>query len=88
MATIEEHNSDCMEMLGNSWSVVHEWLDEYAKIYWPKMVHRVHRHHCEGVEEVRKLWGDEAGEAAEIHIRKDEGDLLSKDAMGKRYHVI
>ncbi|MDI6839264.1 MAG: hypothetical protein QMD71_00140 [bacterium] len=33
--------------------------------------HRKFRHHKEGIEQVRKMWGDEAAKAAEIHIRTD-----------------
>lgn len=29
------------------------------------------RHHRQGIEEVRRLWGDRAALAAEIHIRQD-----------------
>ena len=87
MAHWKEHCKDCEEMLGDRWEVVHHWLDEYAKTYWPSMVHRVHRHHREGVHEIREKWGDEAAEAAEIHIIKDEGAVLSKDEIEKRYNI-
>jgi len=87
MAHWKEHAEDCEKMLGNRWDVVHHWLDEYAKIYWPSCIHRVHRHHKEGIEEARVKWGDEAAEAAEIHIRKDEGDVLSKEAIEQKYNV-
>ena len=91
MAHWKEHVKDCEQILGKGWDVVHHWLDEYARIYrddfdmW--MGHRVHRHHLEGVEEVRAKWGDEAAKAAEIHIRKDEGDILSKEEIHKKYGV-
>jgi len=88
MADWKEHAKECEEILGNPWYVVHHWLDEYAKIYWPWMGHRVHRHHKEGIEEVRKLWGDEAAYAAEMHILKDEGKILSREEIEKRYGVI
>ena len=83
----KEHVKDCEKQLGKGWDVVHHWLDEYAKIYYPWMGHRVHRHHLEGVEEVREKWGDEAAEAAEIHIRADEGNVPSKEEIYKRYKV-
>ena len=87
MPSLKQHVSDCKSQLGKGWDVVHHWLDEYAKIYWPLMVHRVHRHHREGVEEVRSKWGDEAALAAEIHIIADEGDLPSRKDICKRYGV-
>jgi hypothetical protein len=35
------------------------------------LFHRSFRHNVNGVEEVRKKWGDEAAKAAEIHIKRD-----------------
>jgi len=67
----KEHAKQCKEKLGKDWIVVHRWLDEYTGIYWPSKIHRTHRHHKEGVEQVRKMWGDEAAGAAEMHIRAD-----------------
>lgn len=87
MASLKEHASDCYAELGKGWHVVHRWLDELARIYWPWMGHRVHRHNKEGVEEVRAKWGDEAARAAEIHILKDEGLILSKKEMYERYEL-
>ena len=87
MASYKEHCADCKEQLGKNWEIVHRWLDEYAKIYWPLMVHRIHRHHKSGIEEIRQKWGDEAAKAAEIHIQKDEGDIPSMDEIAKRYGV-
>ena len=87
MSDWKEHAKDCEEQLGKAWVVVHRWLDDYARIYWPYKMHRVFRHHREGVEEARRLWGDEAAEAAEIHILKDEGDIPSKEEIEERYGV-
>jgi len=87
MAHWKEHVKDCELELGKGWDVVHHWLDEFAKDYWPWMGHRVLRHHKEGIEEVRKLWGDEAAYAAEIHILKDEGKIMSKEEIEQRYGV-
>lgn len=69
MALVDEHCRDCTNILGEDFREVHEWLDEF----FPSkgLRHRVARHHTEGVEEVRKKWGDRAAEAAEIHIKKD-----------------
>ena len=87
MAHWKEHVKDCEEQLGKGWDTVHHWLDEFAKIYWPWMGHRVHRHHKEGVEEVRQKWGDEAAKAAEIHILKDEGKIVDRLEIEKKYGV-
>ena len=85
MASLEEHIKDCEDKLGNGWKIVHDWLDEYAKYFWPWMGHRIYRHNKESIEEVRHKWGEEAAKAAEIHILKDEGDILTKEQIEKRY---
>jgi hypothetical protein len=36
------------------------------------------RHHREGIEEVRTLWGDLAAKAAEIHLLADMGGHIPK----------
>jgi hypothetical protein len=69
MAYLYEHCADCRRLLGNEWKEVHKWLDACYKEYG--QAHRRHRHHIEGVEEVRKIWGDEAAMAAKIHIIVD-----------------
>jgi len=87
MASWKQHAEDSYEILGNHWIVVHQWLDEFAKIYWPSKIHRTHRHHKEGIEEARKKWGDEAAKAAMIHILTDEGEVLSSKEIHKKYKV-
>jgi len=87
MADIPEHCKDCIETLGEAFKEVHMWLDEYAGVYWPSKTHRVHRHNLEGIAQIRNKWGDMAAEAAEIHIFKDEGCILSEKDMLKRYGV-
>ena len=80
MASYEEHCSDCLNELGDEWGKVHKWLDEFfAKMGWDAK-HRDLRHHEVGIEEVRKMWGDEAAEAARIHIKKDFYGYVPKDA--------
>ena len=69
MAKFEEHCQDCINELGEPFPQVHKWLDELFIILRHK--HREVRHNSESVEEIRKMWGDEAAKAAEIHIRKD-----------------
>jgi len=86
MSSIQQHCRECKKEMGTPWMKVHEWLDEFAKEQGaPK--HRRMRHHKEGVEEVRDMWGDEAAKAAEIHIRRDlffyGNDIPSKDEYDK-----
>ena len=74
MAEYKEHCADCKRELGKSWEVVHRWLDAFAfskGMFRPQ--HRSLRHHSGGVEQVRRMWGDQAARAAEIHIMKDFG---------------
>ena len=87
MASLKQHSADCKAILGKDWFVVHQWLDEYAKIYWPAKMHRVHRHHKDGVADCVKKWGEQAGHAAMIHILTDEGEILSEEGIHKKYGI-
>ena len=71
MAKFKEHCADCELELGEPFPQVHLWLDALSVKMGPK--HRSARHHAGGVEQVRKMWGDRAAKAAEIHLRKDWG---------------
>jgi len=67
----EEHCRRCEEVLGEPFPDVHRWLDEFfGRPPWGSQ-HRFLRHHRQGVEEVRRMWGDRAAQAAELHIRQD-----------------
>tara|TARA_Y100000310_G_C20357186_1_gene657232 strand:+ start:297 stop:620 length:324 start_codon:yes stop_codon:yes gene_type:complete len=72
MAWFNEHCEECQEKLGERFEQVHRWLDELARKVG-KGKHRSARHHKDGVEEVRKKWGDKAAQAAELHIMTDYG---------------
>lgn len=67
----KEHCAECREKMGKDWAVVHRWLDHYAGLTWPSDAHRAYRHHTDGVEVCRHLWGDEGAEAARLHILSD-----------------
>ena len=77
MASLKEHGEDCRRELGDDFKHVHEWLDALFKVLGPK--HRSARHHTGGVAEVRKMWGDRAARAAEIHISKDYGGSVPSE---------
>jgi len=88
MAKREYHNQECLEILGETFDYVHAWLDELSFPDKPNMLninHRRFRHHKEGIEEVRKKWGDIAAMAAELHILMDEGVINSKAYMEMMY---
>ena len=75
MPSFDYHCQDCIEKLGKPYEEVHKWLDEFMGDETVPLIertrHRKYRHNKEGIEQVRKMWGDEAARAAEIHIRKD-----------------
>jgi len=71
MASLQQHCADCRRELGEPFEHVHEWLDALYKTLGTK--HRSARHHAGGIEQVRKMWGDRAARAAEIHILRDCG---------------
>lgn len=81
MPSLSQHCADCRRELGEPFEHVHEWLDALFKVMGPK--HRSARHHAGGVEQVRKMWGNRAALAAEIHIKRDCGGLVpsEKDAQ-------
>jgi len=99
MAKFEEHCEDCVKELGEPFKEVHSWLDELASPLGG-CSHRRERHHLEGIEKIRSMWGDKAAEAGKIHILKDLffwGEVPSKDeyddvelayfsAMGSMFH--
>jgi hypothetical protein len=74
MAKVSEHCQDCLRELGDSFEQVNEWLDELFQFVGSD--HRDIRHNVAGVEKVRKMWGDRAAQAAEIHIKADENGKI------------
>ena len=79
MPKFEVHCQDCIIQLGESFEYVHKWLDELFAFVGSD--HRDIRHNKMGVEKVRKMWGDRAAQAAEIHIMKDEGKIPEVDEV-------
>jgi hypothetical protein len=67
----EEHCTESLQTFGKPYAEVHKWLDELAFKPPYGMKHRKVRHHAAGVEEVRRMWGDEAAKAARQHIITD-----------------
>ncbi len=71
MPSFEQHCAESIVLFGKPYGEVHRWLDEFAGKPPYGMKHRKKRHHQQGVEEVRKQWGDEAAAAARQHIISD-----------------
>ena len=76
MASLAQHNADCQKWLGETWERVNVWMDELFATYGSK--HRKHRHHMEGIEEARGLFGETGALAAAIHILRDCRSIPSK----------
>ena len=76
MATLEEHKADCARFLGQPFGEVHAWLDAYSRTHGG--LHRKFRHHKEGIEEARRLFGDVGATAAIVHILRDCRNIPNK----------
>ena len=85
MASLNEHCADCRRELGEDFKHVHVWMDALFKVLGPK--HRSARHHMGGVEQVRKMWGDRAARAAEIHISKDCGGSVPTEREAQLWNL-
>jgi hypothetical protein len=77
----KQHCEDCERQLGQPFPEVHAWLDAFYDGDGA-LEHRAARHHMEGVEEVRRLWGDDAARAAVLHIMLD-WDGIREDQIPK-----
>lgn len=69
MASLIQHNVDCLKFLGEAHADVNVWMDEYFRALGP--LHRRMRHHQEGVEEANTRFGNRGALAAAIHILRD-----------------
>ncbi len=85
MASIQEHCEDCRRELGEDFRQVHEWMDALFSALGPK--HRNARHHAGGVEQVRRMWGDRAARAAEIHICRDCGGQVPTEKQAQMWSM-
>ena len=79
---LEEHEMMSVKAFGQPYTKVHLWLDEFFSTLGAR--HRRKRHHLQGIEEVRRRWGDDAAFVARLHVVQDlegEGFVEGKDAM-------
>lgn len=80
----EEHEAECVRELGNPFTEVHLYLDQFFKERGPR--HRSKLHHKRGIELVRQQFGEEAAKAATLHILSDlalEGFPRDENLMPK-----
>ena len=100
----EGHCRRCHDLIGAAFPDVHHWLDEFAYVSgtgWEGLRldpgHRRFRHHMAGIDEVRKMWGEQAAQAAALHVLDDlygpvphsakhEIPLDEKDYLIKAWH--
>lgn len=76
MSSFEKHCSESLTLSGRPFAEVHRWLDEFAGSKDYGFRHRHKRHHEAGIKQVIEIFGEEAGQAARLHIisdLKDEG---------------
>lgn len=72
MPSLQEHCAETVEAMGQPYMQVHKWLDEWHSVPgYGGLAHRRKRHHMAGIMEVRRMWGEEAAEAARLHILSD-----------------
>lgn len=70
------HRDHCLidkRHLGRVFLHVHKWMDAFARM--EGNAHRWNRHHEEGIEEVRGMFGDEAAKSARLHVVLDMGHI-------------
>jgi hypothetical protein len=73
MMNYKEHCRRSVDILGEECREVHWWLDEFACDENGRLddTHRRKRHHKAGIKQVGRMWGDQAAEAARLHILDD-----------------
>ena len=69
--TFEKHCEESNALFGKPYEEVHRWLDEFAGAPGIGMKHRRFRHHEEGIREITRLFGKDAGKVARQHIISD-----------------
>lgn len=67
---ITEHERHSLRVLGNPFTEIHEWLDQYYEVV-DNVAHRVVLHHRYGIELGVSLFGESARRALELHVEDD-----------------
>lgn len=71
MASLKQHEQDCINQLDNPYTHVHRFLDQYAKYFHGYKTHRRILHNKYGLQVVKEKWGEKAYQAALLHIKRD-----------------
>ena len=82
MAAFEKHCEESMTIFERRYEEVHLWLDEFAGSKEYGMRHRKVRHHLQGIQKIKELFGDEAALAARQHIITD----LKEEGWNEKEH--
>ena len=77
----EAHCQDSLKLFGDRFEQVHKWLDAYAGKLGIGMKHRRFRHHQEGIDIIKSLYGEAADLEALRHIKQD----LKEDGWTERH---
>jgi hypothetical protein len=67
---ITEHERHSLRVLGNPFTEIHEWMDQYYGVV-DNVAHRVVLPHRYGIELGTSLFGESARRALELHIEDD-----------------
>ncbi len=71
MPSLDEHCRITQRAFGDAYEHVHRWLNEFEGKAPYGMKNRRVRHHEQGIDAVRQLFGDTAAEVARMHIEMD-----------------
>ena len=71
MPGLKEHCEESIRLFGKPFTEVHLWLDEFAESKECGMRHRQKRHHDAGLEQVKRIFGDDTVMPARQHIVSD-----------------
>jgi hypothetical protein len=71
VSTFEQHCQESLRLFGSHYEEVHRWLDAFQGTVRYRMRHRRVRHHEAGIQEVIRLFGEQAGAVARQHIIAD-----------------
>lgn len=82
MSSRKEHCRECTEKLGKPYNEVHAWFDGLACINGMlDLNHRRHRHHADSLNEIRRMFGEDAVEAAKLHLIADFGRIPTRQEV-------
>lgn len=71
MSSLAHHCEESLALFGLDFREVHIWLDKFAGSAEYGYRHRKKRHHEKGIQEIKKLFGEDAAVAARQHDISD-----------------